>query len=70
MRENFPDIQRRGRVVHSLYGRGVVSELNRVNAQARVLFDGERCERRVMLPHLTAEPKAMPANRPELTVVR
>jgi len=60
MQPTFPDIRRDVRVVHSLYGRGVVTQVHRADAQARVEFDGDVCARRVMCRDLTPEPKAMP----------
>jgi len=70
MQPSYPDITRGKRVVHNLYGRGRVEIVHRNERQAGVVFDGEKARRRVWLQHLAAEPTAMPANRPELTVVR
>lgn len=68
MQSTFPNIVRGGRVVHKLYGRGVVVIVHRQQEQAGVKFDGESVPRRVWMRHLANEPG--PVGRPALTVVR
>jgi hypothetical protein len=56
------DIHRESRVVHNLYGRGVVARVHWTERQAGVCFDddGGKIARRVWLKDLTPEPVAMP----------
>lgn len=55
------------RVVHGLYGRGIIEQLERGDAirHAKVIFDGERCARRVKQSDLVREPADMPACVPD-----
>lgn len=63
-------IHRGNRVVHKLYGRGLVARLHHVDNHAGVNFDDDRgIARRVRLADLVREPAAMPpcrTERPEL----
>lgn len=52
----FPDIYVRGRVIHNLYGRGIVTAKNCERKLAAVLFDGEDVARNVLLHNLVKEP--------------
>jgi hypothetical protein len=66
------EIRRGARVVHRLYGRGLVQLLDPTTdePQAFVRFDDDPCRRRVLQKHLVLEPPAMPPiGRPSLEVV-
>lgn len=71
------DIRKGSRVQSHYYGLGEVEEIDHHLGQAFVLFDGDRCRRRVHMAHLLAVPARLPATsapplppiRPRLTVV-
>lgn len=56
----YPHIVERGRVLHSPYGRGTVSTVNRKTGYAGVVFDGEKTVRHVPMCRLAVEPRDMP----------
>lgn len=54
-------LSRGDRVVHRLYGRGVVRRLHSEVGHLKVRFDGEPVDRRVLAGDCEREPVAMPA---------
>ena len=54
-------LSRGDRVVHRLYGRGVVERLHQAVGHFKVRFDGEPVARRVIAADCEREPGAMPA---------
>lgn len=62
-------IRRGSRILHRLYGRGLVEAVYSADQQARVQIDGEVCWRRLRLRDLVLEPVGMPKARTELHVV-
>lgn len=53
------EIKRGSRVVHSMYGRGAVEEIERQPSHAFVAFDGDPCRRRVRMRDLLPEPEKL-----------
>lgn len=56
-----PAICRGSKIIHRLYGRGVVKRLHQAVGQLKVRFDGEPVDRRVVAADCEREPAAMPA---------
>lgn len=56
----YPHIVEQARVVHSPYGRGTVTTVDRAHGYAGVLFDGETTARHVPLSRLALQPANMP----------
>ena len=60
---------RRDRVIHRLYGRGAVEAVALRAGQARVHFDGEPIDRRVLCADMVPEPREAPSlSRPPLAL--
>lgn len=57
-----PAICRGSKIIHRLYGRGVVKRLHQAVGHLKVRFDGEPVDRRVVAGDCEREPSAMPEN--------